>query len=99
MDHTVPCDPIAARDSVNLMTRRSFLGSAMALSGSRVQGQAIKRPNILFVIADDWGNGHAGVFGCDWISTPNVDRVARQGVILPTALPRIQNVHLAAPVS
>ena len=22
------------------------------------------RPNILFVIADDWGNGHAGAYGC-----------------------------------
>ena len=29
-------------------------------------GQAAEptRPNILFVIADDWGNGHAGAYGC-----------------------------------
>lgn len=39
------------------------------------------RPNILFVIADDWGYGHASVFGCSWVKTPAFDRVAREGVL------------------
>jgi arylsulfatase A-like enzyme len=39
------------------------------------------RPNILFVIADDWGPDHAGVYGCSWIQTPAFDRVAREGVL------------------
>jgi len=43
------------------------------------------RPNILFVIADDWGYGHAGAFGCNWIRTPNVDRVAREGAVFTNA--------------
>ena len=63
------------------MTRRNFLAGGLALAGTRGQGQASKRPNILFVIADDWGSGHAGVFGSEWINTPNVDRVARDGVV------------------
>ena len=25
------------------------------------------RPNILFAIADDWGFGHAGAYGCKWV--------------------------------
>ena len=30
-----------------------------------------KRPNILFIIFDDWnGSTHAGAYGCDWIKTP-----------------------------
>jgi N-sulfoglucosamine sulfohydrolase len=63
------------------MTRRSFLATAAALGARPSPGQSARRPNILFVIADDWGNGHAGVFGCDWVKTPNIDRVAREGVI------------------
>jgi len=40
-----------------------------------------KRPNILFVISDDWSYGHAGAYGCRWIKTPAFDRVAREGVL------------------
>lgn len=44
-----------------------------------------KPPNILFAIADDWGV-HAGTYGTSWVSTPNVDRVAREGI-------RFENVY------
>ena len=37
------------------------------------------RPNILLVIADDWSFPHAGVYGDRTVSTPNFDRIARQG--------------------
>src|SRR5579883_2743938 len=60
-------------------SRRDFLfsaGAAMSVAGA----QQKKRPNILFAIADDWGYNHAGVYGCDWIQTPNFDRVANEGV-------------------
>ena len=63
-----------------LPSRRNFLlGAAAALSVPAAVAQR-KRPNILFVIADDWGYNHAGVYGCDWINTPNFDRVAKEGV-------------------
>lgn len=38
-------------------------------------------PNILFAIADDWGYGHAGAYGCKWTKTPAFDRVASQGIL------------------
>lgn len=41
-------------------------------------------PNILFVIADDWG-AHAGVYGTPWVKTPAFDRVAREGVLFRNA--------------
>src|SRR5438105_3536061 len=40
-----------------------------------------RRPNFLFIIFDDWHGNHAGAYGCDWIKTPNFDRVAREGVL------------------
>ena len=43
------------------------------------------RPNILFAVADDWGFGHAGAYGCKWINTPAMDRVAREGILFNQA--------------
>jgi N-sulfoglucosamine sulfohydrolase len=43
------------------------------------------RPNILFIIFDDWNVHHAGAYGCSWIKTPNFDRVAREGVLFKNA--------------
>ena len=47
--------------------------------------QSTPRPNILFVIADDWGHGHAGAYGATWVNTPHFDRVAREGVLFHNA--------------
>jgi arylsulfatase A-like enzyme len=43
------------------------------------------RPNILFIIFDDWNWTHAGAYGCTWVLTPNFDRVAREGVLFKNA--------------
>jgi arylsulfatase A-like enzyme len=39
-----------------------------------------QRPNIIFVIADDFGYGDAGCYGQKRIQTPNIDRLAREGL-------------------
>jgi arylsulfatase A-like enzyme len=45
-----------------------------------------ERPNILFIIFDDWGpSSQAGANGGTWIKTPNFDRVAREGVLFKNA--------------
>jgi len=49
-----------------------------------------ERPNILLVIADDWGWGHAGVLGDRGIKTPNFDRLAKEGALF-------RNAYCAAP--
>ena len=43
------------------------------------------RPNILFIIFDDWSGNHAGAYGCKWVNTPNFDRVAKEGVLFRNA--------------
>ncbi|MFD2257729.1 sulfatase [Luteolibacter algae] len=44
-----------------------------------------KRPNILFALADDWSFGHAGAYGCEWIKTPNFDKIAKDGMLFTRA--------------
>ncbi len=51
--------------------------------GASAQAQAAadaKRPNILFIIMDDWGWRDSGAYGSTWVKTPNIDRLAREGV-------------------
>jgi N-sulfoglucosamine sulfohydrolase len=45
---------------------------------------AQKKPNILLCIADDWSL-HAGVYGDSLVKTPNIDRIAKQGVVFKNA--------------
>jgi len=39
------------------------------------------RPNVIFILADDWGWGDLGCYGHDRIKTPNLDKLARQGTL------------------
>jgi arylsulfatase B len=73
------------------ITRRWFLHSRRLLRGA---GTAIallwlvmhaaaatpRRPNILFIVADDLGYGEAGCYGGKDIPTPNIDSLAAGGV-------------------
>lgn len=38
------------------------------------------RPNIVFIFADDWGWGDLSCHGHPWLKTPNLDRLASQGI-------------------
>lgn len=60
--------------------------AALALCWSALAAAEAKRPNILFIIFDDWnGSTHAGAYGCTWVKTPNFDRVAKEGVLFKNA--------------
>ncbi len=46
---------------------------------------ADERPNILFIIADDASRDSMGAYGSTYVSTPNFDRIAREGVLFTQA--------------
>ena len=41
---------------------------------------APSRPNILFILSDDMGYGDIGCFGGRFAPTPNLDRLAQEGI-------------------
>lgn len=74
---------------MNTITRRGFIrnmaASAAAMAVARWAGGAsgsanAKRPNIIFILGDDLGYGHVGCYGQKLIQTPNIDRLADEGM-------------------
>jgi arylsulfatase A-like enzyme len=58
----------------------AVFGSSFAFAAA----PATDRPNILFCIADD-ASPHFGAYGCSWVKTPNIDRLAKQGLVFANA--------------
>jgi uncharacterized sulfatase len=87
------------------LNRRQFLKStffsAAALtlpgcaSGSSTAAKAgtnpRQKPNFLFILADDFGWSQLGCYGSDYYETPNIDRLAAQGM-------RFTDAYAACPV-
>ncbi|MHC4637105.1 MAG: arylsulfatase [Planctomycetota bacterium] len=68
-------------------SRRDFLrvvgaGAAAAFSGRLFGvGKKPRKPNIIFIMADDLGYGDLGCYGQKLIKTPSVDRLAVEGTL------------------
>lgn len=61
--------------------RRVMLGAgALALAPRTLRAGDEEAPNIVFIMADDLGWADLGCYGRDDIETPNIDRLARQGM-------------------
>jgi arylsulfatase A-like enzyme len=56
-----------------------------SLAAPAARAATADRPNILFIIFDDWGWQHAGAYGSTWVKTPNFDRIAREGALFKNA--------------
>lgn len=72
------------------MNARRF-ALAILLYGSLVYSSAVaaERPNIVLIYADDLGYGDVGCYGATEVNTPNIDRLAREGL-------RFTDAHSAA---
>ena len=63
-----------------MKTNKCLLAVAMAAAGTAaVQAKEDRRPNIIVILADDLGYSDMGCYGGE-ISTPNLDRLANDGL-------------------
>ena len=68
------------------LSRRAFLGTAPALVSA-----ARERLNFIFILIDDMGWRDLGCQGSTFYETPNIDRMAAQGI-------RFTDAYAACPV-
>src|SRR5262245_13481329 len=80
-------------DDFFMTTRREFLRRAAGAAGGGWAEMAAESatPNIVFILVDDLRWDDVGINGPSWISTPNIDRVAREGI-------RFDNAFVTAPL-
>src|SRR5687768_13712910 len=80
--------------AMSAITRRTFLEATVATAAmaatARIDAQR-RRPNILFILADDLGYGDLSCYGRPDYRTPVLDELARQGT-------KFLSAYAAAPV-
>ncbi len=69
----------------------SHLVPVLLLLGSAAQAASKRPPNVVFIFADDLGYGDLGAYGNRAIKTPNLDRMAREGL-------KLTSFYVTAPV-
>ena len=70
--------------------KHTFLFGSAALAALAAGAQ--QRPNIIYIMCDDMGYGDLGCYGQRLIATPNIDRLANQGM-------RFTQAYAGSPVS
>jgi len=70
------------REAISTMGRAALAGVGGALLGGCNGGgsSGMRRPNIIFIMADDLGYGDLGCYGQQVIQTPNLDQMAEEGM-------------------
>jgi len=85
------------------MERREFLNLSTAAMGALMSGPLLNscknntsgsiddKPNIVFIFIDDLGWKDMGYMGSDYYETPNIDNIAKQGMIFTNAYANAAN--------
>jgi len=62
-----------------------LIGASAPAEAQRTPARAAPTPNVVLVLMDDLGYGDLGSYGAPDVRTPNIDRLAREGVRLTDA--------------
>ena len=80
-----------------MQSRRTFLQSlagaaaTAALARTGLAAESTRRPNFIVIFTDDQGYGDVGCYGAEGYATPNLDRMAAEGM-------RFTDFYVAGPV-
>lgn len=78
----------------NILLASAALSVVPMLVAAKAPGKRVqpKQPNIIFILCDDMGYGDLACYGQPYISTPNIDRMAEEGM-------RFTQAYAGSPVS
>ncbi len=69
-----------------------FAGGAVGQAGVRLSEKRIRKaPNIVFIMIDDMGWRDAGFMGSRYYETPNIDKLAGEGMVFTNAYANAAN--------
>ncbi len=68
-----------------MMVALSATCAAPGLSAKNSSGNGSSKPNIIFILCDDMGYGDLACYGQKYINTPNIDRLASEGMLFTQA--------------
>ncbi len=74
------------------MMKRNIFTLPLLATAATLSGASPERPNIIYIMCDDMGYGDLGCYGQPYISTPNIDSLARRGM-------RFTQAYAGSPVS
>ena len=74
------------------ITRNLLIVLGGAAAAAPAAGQTAQKPNIIYIMCDDMGYGDLGCYGQQYISTPCIDQMAREGM-------RFTQAYAGSPVS
>ena len=70
--------------SINIAVVFSLM-SSLLLAQEIIPQSETQQPNILIILADDMGWGDLGCTGSAVLKTPNIDRLAENGILFTSA--------------
>ncbi len=74
------------------MNPETLLMGLLSMTAAGGYAKKTARPNIIYIMCDDMGYGDLGCYGQPYIHTPNIDRMASEGM-------RFTQAYAGAPVS
>lgn len=68
------------RECIKILGMSALANALAGATFAQASQPASRKPNIVFILADDLGYGHLGCYGQSKIRTPNIDRMAAEGM-------------------
>ena len=73
---------------INTIIKCAFVGATVIACTSNQQKNSTDRPNIIFIMADDHATQAISCYGSKLNQTPNIDKLANQGMLFIMTLPK-----------